>query len=95
MINAEMRTYNYYLFQERNEYGQETLTEQPQGAITMAIFLLNQSVTDNIKYKDASYIGLTMAAIDDSFVIEYGEKKLKVLTVTLQGRYKQCFLSEI
>ena len=95
MVNAEMRTYNYYLYNSKNEYGQEVLTEGAQGSITMAIYITNQSIQDNINYAQAGYMGLTMGSIDNSYVIQYEEKKLKVLYVNAQGRYKQVFMKEI
>lgn len=94
MIN-NMRTYNYYLYKDQDEYGQQTLTESAQGSIKMNIHLTTESTQDNINYTNASYMGLTMAYIDNTFAIAYGDKMLKVLTVNAQGRYKQVFMSEI
>ena len=91
-----MKTYNYFTFGELDEYGQPQVSAEPQGTIKLAINILSQSVTDNIKYKDCSYIGLTLnSSVNDSFVIEYGAEKLKVLYVNSIGRYKQVFLKEI
>ena len=91
-----MKTYNYFTFGELDEYGQPQVSAQPEGAIKMAINILSQTVTDNIKYKDCSYIGLTFDnSVTDNFVIQYGEEKLKVLYVNPAGRYKQVFLKEI
>lgn len=95
MINTDMRWYDYFTFGEEDEYGQEVLSKEVQGTIKIAIFTTSQSVQDNINYKDATYIGLTHAAIDDTYVIQYGEEKLKVLYVNPKGRYKQVFLKEI
>lgn len=95
MINANMRFYDFYTFGASNAYGQATLSTDVQGSIKMAINLTSQSVQDNINYKGASYIGLTLAPIDDTFVIQYGNSKLKVLYVNPLGRYKQVFMAEI
>ena len=95
MINTEMRFYDYFTYGEKDEYGQPQLSEVTQGTIKMAINITSQSTQDNINYKDASYIGLTHAAIDDTYVIQYGPEKLKVLYVNPMGRYKQAFMKEI
>lgn len=102
MINANMREYNYFLYGEPDEYGQQTLikdetgTPLAQGSIKMSINITSQSIQDNIKYKDATYIGLTHdAKVDDTYVIDYEEGQLKVLYVNPRGRYKQVFMAGI
>ena len=91
-----MKLYNYSTFGARNNYGEQTLSTEPIGAVKMAINSSNITTGDNIKYKDATYIGLTLdKAINDTFVIHYGEEKLKVLYVIPVGRYIQVFLKEI
>lgn len=95
MINADMRSYNYFTFGELDSYGQPQLKKDPEGTVKMAINISSQSVQDNINYKDCSYIGLTHSLLDDSYVIQYGDKKLKVLYVNPRGRLKQVFLAEI
>ena len=77
MINATMRNYNYFTFGRLDEYGQETLSTQPQGKIKLAIYVLSTAIGTNINYKDATYIALTHnKSINDSYVIQYGEEKL-------------------
>ena len=95
MINAQMRSYNYYTYGEPNAYGMPQLSESVQGAIKMAIHITSQSVQDNINYSGANYVGLTFDAVNDSYVIQYGDNKLKVLYVNPMGRYKQVFLAKI
>lgn len=95
MINADMRSYNYFTFGEPDSYGQPQLSQEAQGTIKMAINISSQSVQDNINYKDCSYVGLAHSSLDDSYVIQYGDKKLKVLYVNPKGRLKQVFLAEI
>ena len=91
-----MKTYNYSTFGALDEYGQETLSTEPIGTVKMALNASNITTGDNIKYKDATYSGLTLDnSINDSFVIHFGEEKLKVLYVMPFGRYKQVFLKEI
>lgn len=90
-----MRLYDYFTFGELNAYGQPTLSSNPKGQIKMAINISSQSVQDNLRYKDATYIGLTHAKVDDTFVIQYGDERLKVLYVNPKGRLKQVFLKNI
>lgn len=96
MINAEMRYYDYFTFGELDAYGVPKLSNEKQGTIKIAIFTTSQSVQDNINYSNCNYIGLTFNPnIDSSYVIEYGEEKLKVLYVQPKGRLKQVFLVKI
>lgn len=93
MINADMRLYDYYTYGKDDGYGQPQLSEEVKGQIKMAINITSQSAQDNINYKDASYIGLTHSPIDDTYVIQYGKEKLKVLYVNPKGRLKQVFMA--
>ena len=95
MINRDMRSYDYFTFGELNSYGQPTLSQEKKGSIKMSINITSQSVQDNIRYKDATYVGLTHAEVDDTFVIQYGDERLKVLYVNPKGRYKQVFLKNM
>jgi hypothetical protein len=91
-----MKIYNFFAFGVLDEYGQPQLSEESQGTIKISIFPTSQVITDNIKYKEASYIGLTHNnSVNDSWVIEYGEVKLKVLYVNPEGRLNQVFMKEI
>lgn len=89
-----MKDYTFSTFGELDEYGQPQLSDI-QGTIKMAIYTSSQSIQDNIRYKDATYIGLTHAKVDDTYVIDYGEERLKVLYVNNQGRYKQVFMKNL
>lgn len=93
MITTRMKTYNYYLLADSDEYGQAQITPEAQGQIKMALSTTSQSVQDNINYKDANYIGLTLNEINDKYIIEVGEEKLKVLYAFNGGRFKQAFLT--
>ena len=95
MINGTMRSYNYFTFGDNNGYGSPQLSEDIKGTIKMSINTTSQSVQDNIKYKGATYIGLTTGTVDDSFVIQFGNERLKVLYVNPVGRFKQVFMSEM
>lgn len=95
MINAAMRSYTYFTFGTENEYGQAQLSSEPKGQIKMTINLTSQSVQDNINYMNAQYVGLTHADIDDTYVIQFGDEKLKVLYVNPFGRLKQVFMAAL
>lgn len=95
MINTDMRLYDYYTLGQKDAYGQATAADAVVGQIKMAINITNQSIQDNILYKNAQYIGLTHAKVDDTFVINYDGELLKVLYVNNQGRLKQVFLKNL
>lgn len=102
MINADMRNYNYFTYGEPDEYGQQTLIKDEQGApaiqgtVKIAINTTNQSIQDNISYKGATYIGLTHdVKVNDAYVIDYNGELLKVLYVNPNGRLKQVFMASI
>lgn len=95
MINPDMRTYTYYLLEEKDAYGQPQMSEEEKGQIKMAIYSSSKSAADNVMYENASYIGFTHANIDDSFIIEYGKEKLKVLYVIDAKWVKEVFLAKM
>ena len=98
MINADMRLYDYFTLGDSNGYGQPqlpNLNSTPKGQIKMAINISSQGVQDNILYKDCTYVGLTQAPIDDTYVIKYNNELLKVLYVNTKGRYTQVYLQEM
>ena len=90
-----MQNYDYFLYQDKDAYGQPQLSEEPKGKVTMSIYITSQTVQDNINYTGANYLGLTTALLDNSYVIQYGDEKLKVLYVNPKGRYKQVFMAKI
>lgn len=92
MISADMKTYNYFTFGQNNAYGQPQLSAEPTGAIKIAIYTINTNTTDSILYKEATYIGLTQAEVNNTYVIDNGTEKLKVLYVNPKGRYKQVYM---
>lgn len=94
MINTDMRLYDYYTLGQKDAYGQATAADAVVGQIKMAINITNQSIQDNILYKNAQYIGLTHAKVDDTFVIQYGDEQLKVLYINPKGRYTQVYMAK-
>lgn len=95
MINADMRDYGYYVYGEANAYGQPTLSENIQGYVKMAINIASQSVMDNPLYGGATFVGLTHAELNDKYVIQYEDMKLKVQYINPKGRFKQVFMTRM
>ena len=95
MINANMRTYEYYSYGEQDAYGQQELSSEPVGTIKIAIEVSSQEIQDSIAYSGCTYIGFTRYGIDDTYVIQYGDDKLKVMYVVPRGRLKQVFMKEM
>lgn len=96
MISTDMRTYSYFTLGDDNGYGQPVISAEPQGTIKMAVNISSQSTQDNINYQDCNYVGLTMdKSVNDKYVIQYGEEKLKVLYTNPRGRYTQVYLIRI
>lgn len=94
MINTAMRTYNYSTLGKEDAYGQQTNSGEVVGTIKMAISISSQAVQDNINFQNCNYVGLTMAELDDSYVIHYGSEKLKVLYVNREGRFNLAYLQK-
>ena len=93
-----MSLYNYFTIGEANAYGQPQLPAKdakPVGQIKIAIYTSSQSTQDSVNYKDCNYIGLTHAKVEDTYIIEYGKERLKVLYVNPKGNYKQVFLKAL
>lgn len=101
MINTSMREYEFYRYGELNDYGQQTLIKDEsgepivQGTVKMSINLTTQATQDSITYHNAQFFALTHdKSVDDTYVIQYGKTRLKVLFVTPGVRYRQVFLNE-
>lgn len=95
MINTQMRNYSYYTLGNNDEYGQPQETKADD-TIKMAINFVTESIQENPLYSGAQYTGLTLNKnIDASYIIQYGDEKLKVLFVNPSGRYKQVFMARI
>lgn len=95
MIATDMRIYNYFTLGEKNEYGERTISTTPTGTIKMALNIASQSVQDNVLYKNCSYVGITYANVDDTYIIQNGNERLKVLYVNNRGRYTLVYMTNI
>lgn len=92
MINTQMRLYDYFTYGVENSYGQPQLSQNPTGTIKIAINFLTEALGENTIYSSAQFAGLTLDDIDETYVIQYDNEKLKVLYVNPHGRFKQVFL---
>lgn len=96
MINAKMRAYDYYLYNEKNTHGQTVLNKELQGKIKISINTFSQNVQNNILYQNAQFMGITHDKnIDDKYAIKFGDILLKVLYVNDIGRYKIVFMAKV
>lgn len=95
MVNADMRTYEYFTYQEEDAYGQPKLSEEVQGTIKIAIYTATQSIQDSVAYAGTQYTGLTHDAVTDKYVIQYGDERLKVLYINPRGTWKQVYLTRM
>ena len=95
MFSTQMRSYDYYRYETDADYATQRLSDDVQGTVLMAINTISQGIQNSILYEGATYLGLTHAAVDSSYVIQYGEQKLKVLYVNSAGRFKQVYLANI
>ena len=95
MINTNMHSYNYYVYEDSNGYGQPTISDV-KGTIKLSINVISQSVGTSIKYKDSSYIGVTHNTnINDTYIIQYNNERLKVNYINKIGRYILVYMSNI
>ena len=98
MINARMKLHKYYTLGEVDAYGVPqipSIQDTPKGEIKIAINTFSVNNYTDIKFRDCTYIGLTLAEVQDNYVIRYGDVLLKVLYINPDGRFKQVYLKEI
>ena len=96
MINADMRDYDYYLYEDENAYGQAQLSETAKGTIKMAVNVSSERGGEHVGVEGAEFTGLAYDAnISSKYVIQYGNDKLKVLYVNPKGRFKQVFMARM
>jgi hypothetical protein len=96
MISTDFREYDFYTYGDADGYGQPVLSKDVQGTIKIAIFPSGTAIQDNIAFKNASFVGLTHdSKVNDTYVIMYKNKRLKVLYVQSTGRFKQVYLGEM
>lgn len=91
------KVYDYYQYEGKDSYGQPMLSTEAKGTINMAIINTVKSVNDSADYLREEFLGLTWDKdIDDTYVIQYGDKRLKVLYVITAPRLKsQVIMTEM
>jgi hypothetical protein len=96
MLATQMREYSYSrLIDEVDEYGQPQ-TIEAEGVVKMAINFASEQVTANNLYSGASYVGFTLnKEVDETYIIQYKENKLKVTYANNLGRYNQVYLAKL
>lgn len=97
MVITDMRDYDYYVYEGKDAYGQPQLSEDVKGKVKLAIYVVSQSIQDNILYNSSQFVGLTWkhTEVNDTYVIQYGKERLKVLYVNPHGAYKQVYLQRM
>lgn len=99
MIQNKMRLYDYWKVINNDEYAQELIPPadaEPLGQVKLSIFPTSTGTQDNILYANCSYVGFTYdAGIDDKYIIQYGNERLKVMYIQQAARMKQVFLKRI
>lgn len=90
----KMRQYDFYTYATNDSYGQPILSNEVKGQISIYINVLTQGTQDNALYENSTYIGLTAdSKVNNTYVIQYGNERLKVLYVNPLGRYKQVYMA--
>lgn len=90
-----MKKYTYSAISDKlDEYGQP-ITQDKTGEVLMAISVTKHSPVDSPLYVDSEFTGITQnKEIDETYIINYDNKKLKVLYV-IKGRFNQVFMQEV
>lgn len=93
-MKQKMRQYDYYTYATNDEYGQPMLSPDVKGQIDIYINVLSQGTQDNALFENSTYLGLTAdSKVNNTYVIQYGKERLKVLYVNPMGRYKQVYMA--
>lgn len=93
MIRHDLKEFPFE-YMVRDDYGQ-MVSSGIEGNIEITIYSYSQKNTNDIRYSNATYIGLTKADVADNIIIHYYDKKLKVLFVDNFGRWNQVYLNEL
>lgn len=97
MVTTDMRDYDYFVYGDKDAYGQPQLNKEASGKVKLAIYPSSQSVGNNVLYCDAQYVALTWkhTEVNDTYVIQYGKERLKVLYVNAHAAYKIVYLQRM
>lgn len=93
MINRELVKATVETYGGLDEYGQELAELQNEREIMVAVGFYTHTATDDIRYQDVKYYGLTKDRnITDKDYLVVGENKYKVLFVNPTTRWTQLYL---
>lgn len=87
-----MKQYNYRTCEVFDEYGDAVISNDVKGTIKMCINVISQN---NELFDGSTFLGLTQAEVNNTYVIEYEDLKLRVLYVQPKGRYKQVYMGRL
>lgn len=85
--------YSYSLLGVLDEYGQQT--ESETDVISMFIALNSYLITDDIRYTQHKYIGISQSELNDKMVIKYKDKRLKVVECFEFRNKWYCYMDEV
>ena len=93
MLNNEIKEATVVRYDGYDEYGQELAEPTSERKVMVAIGYYTHSATDDIRYQDVKYYGLTKDRnITDKDYILVGESKYKVMFVNPTTRWTQLYL---
>lgn len=87
-----MRQAEMLSFGEVDEYGQEVIDTENAITVNLTFGLFNHQETEDVRYQDVEYCGLTYDNITDNNILLLDDKKYKVKFVNPYGRMKEVFL---
>lgn len=93
MINRELVSATVKTYGGTDEYGQQLATLQSERTVKVAIGIYTHTATDDIRYQDVKYYGLTKdREITDKDTIVVGDTTYKVMYVNNTTRWTQLYL---
>lgn len=92
VINRNMRQAEMLSLGEMDEYGQEVIDTENSTTVNLTFGLFNHHETEDMRYQDVEYCGLTYDNITDNNILFLDDKRYKVKFVNPYGRIKEVFL---
>lgn len=92
MISRELIKATLITYDGIDEYGQEGINPINQTPIEITFGIYKHQPTEDIRFQNVEYVGLTKASVNDSQAIKIGDKEYKIQFVNPFGRYKEVFM---
>ena len=92
VINRNLIKADMFRLGEVDEYGQEEIDTENAETVHLTFGLYNHHETEDVRYQDVEYCGLTYDNITDQNILLLDEKQYKVKFVNPYGRMKEVFL---